>query len=134
MQQHKQLGLCSLVASLLPVICWSLPSSTRGKRSTLLDDHQSYYSYKHLPRGITSLLYPSNMNTAVDDDVTLGEPDVISMLAKRSARSRLMRNFRSGRFLTYLSISLSVYLSICSGGSKGAPRSARPSLYGPKIS
>ena len=116
MQQHKQLGLCSLVASLLPVICWSLP-----KRSTQLEDHQRYYGYKHIPRGITSLLYPNNMNSAVDDDVTLGEPDVISMLAKRSARSRLMRSFRSGRFPTYLSISLSVYLSICSGGSKGAP-------------
>ena len=130
MQQHKQLGLCSLVASLLPVICWSLPSSIRGKRSTLLEDHQRYYAYKHLPRGITSLLYPSNMNTAVDDDVILGEPDVISMLAKRSARSRLMRNFRSGRYLSYLSISLSVYLSICSGGSKGCS----PLPYGPKIS
>ena len=97
MQQHKQLGLCSLVASLLPVICWSLPSLTRGKRSTLLDDHHSYYGYKHLPKGITSLLYPSNIDAVVDDDVSLAEPDLITLLGKRSARSRIMRNFRSGK-------------------------------------
>ena len=54
---------------------------------------------------------------AVGGDVTIDDEDVISSLAKRSARSRLMRNFRSGQSgKTEFSVCLSIRLSVCLSG------------------
>lgn len=109
MMLHQVLvGLYTLLAT-LPVICWSLPnpsssslslstSLSRTKRSALLFDDGGYYGYQH-PRNNyhRSNAYLSNRYTRIDD-VMLRDPDVFSSLVKKSARSRLLRNFRSGMY------------------------------------
>ena len=112
---NVQVGLYSLLVTIttlatLPVICWSEPSESsslsRAKRSVLVLDDGDYYDYYH-PRNTyqNNNAYLSNLYPRTDD-VTLRDPDVFSSVVKKSARSRLLRNFRSGK--TYI-----LYLCTC---------------------